>query len=516
MAKYWVGRSAGPDNWNATGNTPWSDTDGGANNAVAPASGDDVIFNGNGAFGNSSSVINGTRTIRSLTITAGYTATMTHNAVLTIAGNWNYSGTYTIAGTANIGSSAAGTFTAGQTWPNAVVFTVTGVRTLATNLTLGGGISIAVGPSITINSTASETVTITGGSSSLNALSGSALLIFTGGSMSSSANTASSIRLDGNVTIGNLLKQGGAITYQSGTITCSGTVTCNNGLTLDVNNNFSFNNLIFQSTGNGTPFTLTLLSSASVSGLLTIRNGTSGTAGVTLNGATYSITASGGLSVVQSMGNGSAKIILTGSTWSGSSALLNDLDLQGNVTVSGSVAYGFGTLNYVSGTITTTGVTLSLASTCTLDTDPVIWPTVTLTNTTAKTYTINSSFTVSGTLTLGTGATTIFAGTAGWTCGTLSHTGTSAATIALKEAITYTVTTLLSCFTTRTGSSLLFSSAHGSTKAILTLSWGATCRCKANFTRIDASGGRPIRSFNATLTDTLNCVSISDLKTMAA
>lgn len=41
--KYWVGGGSSA-NWNATGNTNWSDTDGGPNNATIPTTGDDVFF----------------------------------------------------------------------------------------------------------------------------------------------------------------------------------------------------------------------------------------------------------------------------------------------------------------------------------------------------------------------------------------------------------------------------------------------------------------------------------------
>lgn len=41
--KYWVGGGSST-NWDATGNTNWSDTDGGSNNATVPATTDDVFF----------------------------------------------------------------------------------------------------------------------------------------------------------------------------------------------------------------------------------------------------------------------------------------------------------------------------------------------------------------------------------------------------------------------------------------------------------------------------------------
>jgi len=378
-AKYWVGRSAGPDNWNATGPTPWSNTDGGANNATAPTSTDDVIFNGNGAFGNSSSVINGTRTILSLTITAGYTATMTHNAVLTVAGNWTMNNTHTIAGSSSITISATSTITSnGQTWPN--------------NMTWGSG-----------------------------------------------------------------------------------------------------------------AFTVTLVGNFTINGPLTI------TGQRTINATTLEILTCAGISLTQNV-NGTASIILTGGTWTqtGGRIISNNLTLNG-VTVSGIVLYESGTLTYISGTVT--GSTLTISGGCTLDIGGVTWSTILLSSP-SGTITLNSLL-VANTLSQGQASCT-FGGSFGFTVDTLSWTAISATTFTLQEGVTYTITSALTANTSRVGSIVTFTSSHGTNKAILTLQNGATCACLANFTRIDASGGRPIRAFNSTITDCVYIQGITDLKTMAA
>lgn len=80
--------------------------------------------------------------------------------------------------------------------------------------------------------------------------------------------------------------------------------------------------------------------------------------------------------------SGTVKVILTGGTWShtGTNAMECNLDLQGDITISGTVRYGNATMTYVSGTITTTGSTLYIRATtlCTLNTDGVVWNNFTL------------------------------------------------------------------------------------------------------------------------------------------
>jgi hypothetical protein len=160
---------------------------------------------------------------------------------------------------------------------------------------------------------------------------------------------------------------------------------------------------------------------------------------------------------------------------------------------------------------------LTLASSCTLGTNGMTWNFITLTNTTAQTYTISSALSISGTLTLGTGAVTTFAGTAGFTVATLTNASTGAITVNFKEAVTYTITTLFNCHTSRVGAIVLFTSSHGTTKAnILMPNNGSNlCNVLASFTRIDASGGRSINSFGGTITDCTNVVSFYDLKTVS-
>ena len=226
---------------------------------------------------------------------------------------------------------------------------------------------------------------------------------------------------------------------------------------------------------------------------------------------TETLTATGGLSVGFGL-DGNADIILTGGTWSGGFAFLcNSLTIAGNVAISTGTSIGT-TLTYSSGTVTHTG-TLNIGYNCTLNTAGITWSNIAI-NTVTTTATLNSLLTISGTLTLPTNSVaTTFTGTYGFTCATLAGGFTAANTLTLQAGITYTVTSALNVNTTRIGSiqTITSSSGVGGTKAILTLNSGATCKVLSNFTRIDASAGKTISTFNGTVTDCSNVIRFNDM-----
>lgn len=340
-SRYWVGGGASA-NWSATGNTNWSATSGGANNASVPSSTDDVTFDGAGGSGNSSSTVSATITNLSFTVTSGYTQTITRNAVQTIAGNYTDNTSYSIGGSSGITISATSTITSGgQTFPNGVTFTgASTTKTLVGNWTIGGTLTIGAS-SQTLNKTTTETLTSVG---------------------------------------------------------------------------------------------------------LTASNACVGT----------------------------AEIILSGGTWSssGTSAISNNLTFAGNVTISGTVVYSTGILKRTSGTITTTSSTLTLNSSCTLDLDGVTLSTLTATAS-------NTAF-----------------------------------TITMVNSKTLTISTALTINGHRFANPLTFVSDDGTLKSNLVLSQGATCNTNAFFTRIDASGGRPINTWNGTITSCTNINQFTDLRTV--
>ncbi len=78
-SRYWVGGGSS-SNWNATGNTNWAATSGGAGNASVPGVSDDVFFD---AASPSPSVLSAGISVQSVSF-AGYTGTFTHNANITL------------------------------------------------------------------------------------------------------------------------------------------------------------------------------------------------------------------------------------------------------------------------------------------------------------------------------------------------------------------------------------------------------------------------------------------------
>jgi hypothetical protein len=247
--------------------------------------------------------------------------------------------------------------------------------------------------------------------------------------------------------------------------------------------------------------TKTLNGNWTISGALTVS-----TAATVINATTSETLSCVGLTMSAATSAGTAKIILTGGTWSGTNALTNDLDLQGTISIPGSVVFSTKTLTYISGTVTVGG-TLSLGASCTLNTNGVSWATIQ--PLTTITITINSLLKAT-TFTMLAGVSITFAGTAAWSVGTFSSATANAMTVTLVNGLEYIITTSLSAFNSRTGSILLFTSDHATNQANLTLNNGASCNCLASFTRINANNGRAIWTFNGTLTTCNNIFVLTD------
>lgn len=250
--------------------------------------------------------------------------------------------------------------------------------------------------------------------------------------------------------------------------------------------------------------TKTLVGDWTITGTLTCVSTTT-----TINHTTAENLSCAGLTVTGAT-TGNCLVTITGGIWSGAGAnTLTSLTIAGNVTISGSnVLYSTGTLKYSSGTVTTTSSTITVGASTTFDTNGISFNNITLTASTI-TLTINSLLTITGTFT--NSSNTTFAGTAAFSIATFACNQTSANTITFKNSLTYTITTAFNAFNSRTASILLFTSDDGTLKANLTLNNGATCNVLASFTRIDASGGRPILSFNGTITTCINVFAYSDV-----
>ena len=209
--------------------------------------------------------------------------------------------------------------------------------------------------------------------------------------------------------------------------------------------------------------TKTLVGNWTISGTLTI------TSTHTVNRTTAETISCAGLN--NGTTSGTAEIIITGGTWSNSNAITNNVTFAGNVTLSGNIAYNTGTLKWTSGTITAGSSTLTIITTTTLDLNGV---------------TLNN----------------------------LTITATAAITISLVNGKTLTVSGAFTANSARLGIVPIIASDDGTLTSSLVLAVGATCNVNASFTRIDASGGRPINTWNGTVTSCTNINSFTDLRTV--
>lgn len=303
--------------------------------------------------------------------------------------------------------------------------------------------------------------------------------------------------------------------------------------------------------------TYTLADNWTVNGLVSLGSSV-GT--VTINQTTtQKLSCAGGLrrNNVQPVA-GTAKLELTGGTWdstNNNTPIAMNLDLAGNVTISGAVYWGASgntpTLRYVSGTITTTGSTLQVSANCTLDTNGVTWSsisgfisgTITLTSNLAWSGTLTFStaagsptfsgagtlvgpgsatgvgaaavtfnntggLSTAGTLTLPNAAFTV-AGSAGFTVGTLTTASLSASRIhTLTFGNTYTVTTALSNVGTTAAIRQAIKSSSPGNKVVLTVQVGATVSLNyCDPTDIDSSSGQQVYTGGGVITTTNNWLS---------
>lgn len=265
-------------------------------------------------------------------------------------------------------------------------------------------------------------------------------------------------------------------------------------------------------TSNGKTFpgnvSFTNTNTKTLSGNWTITGGLTLAGGTTFNSNTISCV---GLTPLANTLGGTATIQLTGGTWSGAFNIRNNVTLAGNVTISGTVNYGTNTLAYSSGTVTTSGSTLTLTAACTLNTNGVTWNNITLSAITS-TITISSLLSVSGTFTMPASSVPTFAGIAGFSVATLVLGGTgNLQIVTLANTVTYTITTAFTCTAATVAQHPLITSDHATNKAILTLNNGASNNLICDFTRIDASNGRTIWSFNGVITTCNNINSFTDM-----
>lgn len=277
----------------------------------------------------------------------------------------------------------------------------------------------------------------------------------------------------------------------------AGALTLNATCTITSNSKTFPGNVTF--TGNTT--TKTLSGNWTISGTLAIINFAQ-----IVNHTTAETLTIAGLTVNIGI-SGTIDLILSGGTWQGTSACTcTSLSFAGTITISSNVRYEGGTITYTSGTITTTSSTWTCQAATTINTNGITWNIISFTGT--VTYTINSLL---STATISSGQSSTFAGTSGWTCGTLNLTSNTATTLTLAQANTYTITTAFNATSAGGAAKPTIVSSDGTLKTTLILNSGATCTVgNVNFTRIDASAGRSINTWNGTVTNCLNINSFTD------
>jgi hypothetical protein len=294
----------------------------------------------------------------------------------------------------------------------------------------------------------------------------------------------------------NLSVSGTALNFGLGTYTITGI----NNLRLLTAMTITSNGTIY--TGNvefAGAVTYTLADNMSVSGEIII----SGVSARTLNGNTLNILGNLTVSFSNSI-SGTTLIVLGGTgTWNhtGTGLIRNNLTINtsGTITLGATINYDTGTLTYTAGTVVTTSSTLNIAAATTFNTSGMSWNNIAITS---GTQTLNSLFSANGTMTLS--ISTIFAGTAGFSVGTLNVSAANL-THQLVSTVTYTINTAFTCTAATDASRVLFRSTIAASKAILTLNSGATNNLRfVNATDINSSLGRTIYSYRGVFSNTNN------------
>ena len=318
------------------------------------------------------------------------------------------------------------------------------------------------------------------------------------------------------------------ITVLSYTVTSGYTATMTFNATLTVSTNITLSTPYtlagssgISTTGNGTitsngkiwtrPFSFantiakTLVGNFTITGLISCPSGSN----ISFNRTTteevivsniFATTASlsiGGTAILRIVGG---NIDITNGTLGGTTIL------DGNIVFN--VTFVSNSLTYQSGNITGLRF-LKINGAVTLNTDGMSFITVSVNSN--ITVTLNSTLTVTGTL--GLPFVNTFSGTSGFVVGTLTKAVASGGSpiLTLQNGVTYIINN--SFITRNTGSvNNTITSNDATLRANLILTNGATCNVRGNFTRINATGGRTINTWNSTVTDCLNVRNFTDFQ----
>ncbi len=271
-------------------------------------------------------------------------------------------------------------------------------------------------------------------------------------------------------------------------------LTCGTGTTFSGNYHLYCGDLSISGTQ-----TVTLVHDVTVSGTTTFATGANvvnGTYWIYTGGLTMTGTLTGSLAGIEFIGGG---------TWSGASTLTYPVNINGNLTLSGTVLYSGNSITYTSGTITYGTSSLALGASMTFTNTGGVLELYTLNLNGAYTLTINSNrIKCYGTFYLPNANSTV-TGNAGLTASVITpNTGiTAARTHTFKESIEYIYDNIY--YRGLVAGNSVFTSAHASTKTIITLTLGGDADIAfLNPTRIDSSKGSSIHSYAVSVTDSRN------------
>jgi hypothetical protein len=327
--RYWVGGGSST-NWNATGNTNWASSSGGANNQSVPTTGDTVIFDANSGSG--VSVMNLSVSLVKMDAHA-FTGTLTHNGSITI--------TITGAAADSVRLPNTGTYTAAATSSLFTLTSTSGTTDITSNgkrfgaLTMNGvGGTFRILDAIRVDAVQNSIVTLTNGSFNANNFNVTAHAF-----SSSNSNTRTLTMGSGTWTIGGNVSNGTTVWTTSTTTGLSfnkdtaNLVVPSNGLAGSrtfIGGGLTFNVITIDSnTGKGV-FGISggaIFSSMSVGAGVYLQWGTSGTHQIT---SAFTFTGTSSLPITMASGaDGTAATLLCTGTCSLTWGAVRDMTFSG-------------------------------------------------------------------------------------------------------------------------------------------------------------------------------------------
>jgi len=324
---------------------------------------------------------------------SAYTNTLSMSNTLSVFGNITLGSGMTMSGTSTLSIVSGGTLTSNnKPWNTPFSFgnLSNSIVTLTDNWTGNTNVSNNMNSSLRIavngnNFFCKSNLNV---GTSAGIISGSTKFIMAGTGTLSGGSSATYMQNDIDISTPGTITFGPSLIYNTGTLTYISGNTITTGSTLDVRDGtttklqtsgMTWNNITNTNTG-----TVTLLSDLKLNGNLSNQ-----TNPLVLNATGFSAYIGGGITSNSGGISGTAPLILTGSgIWQGTAAITSNLNINtsGTIQVVGSVVYNTRNLSYSAGTVITTGSTLTLGGSSTLNTNGIIWnniqfPSVTSTTT---------------------------------------------------------------------------------------------------------------------------------------